>query len=81
MPLLRIFFIVARTADKNEFPDYETEFVVLYSGVVKFCLASGLRQLTRDTKARFHVAVKLQIKPYATTISEIKCKMHFTCVN
>ena len=31
--------------------------------------------------ARFHVAVKLQIKPYATAISEIKCKMHFTCVN
>ena len=45
---------------------------------------SGIRILGAsrlNIKARFHVAVKLQNKPYATVISEIKCKMHFTCVN
>ena len=30
---------------------YETEFVSIFSGTGKFCLAHGLRQLTRDTKS------------------------------
>ena len=30
-----------------------------------------------DSKPRFHVAFKMQIKPYATAISEIKCKNAF----
>ena len=32
------------------FLTYETEFVLFFSGVGKFCLTHGLRQLTYNTK-------------------------------
>ena len=36
---------------RQRFLTYETEFVLFFSSAGKFCLAHGLRQLTRDTKS------------------------------